>query len=414
MSLNKVNFLKTLWMASVMIVWTQSCNLHKNLSSGRTYNNGKEKAEEEYSELVKKLSKEYSKSTDGWVYYGKNIVDWGKTQGFHSESWEPIEAHGKMEDFYSERFHSISWKGDSLIHHTGTEWDFFSKRDLFYQQILAWNGKEPYGLIVKFLWESREQTYKIYDTIETNEFDEIINKAEKFPSRLVEEDPYFNTQNNWKNNFKVYTAERAQEEKILWLLPEYYYEKIKGREFETHWTLLDKPSENVFKLADKHWFVLKPKILVLRNMNSYENSGPIKLRGIYIWIPEEKIQNALRPKDTIPTITKEEVKIQEEKMNEIFDYGQKEIFMSSSTNFKNEGVKQSLDDLYKILDENKSLNIVVTWYYGGKHPTLPKQRAEAVKKYLIAKWIESKRIETVWGTESVARSIQIKIVTDEK
>jgi len=114
------------------------------------------------------------------------------------------------------------------------------------------------------------------------------------------------------------------------------------------------------------------------------------------------------------TITKEEVKIQEEKMNEIFDYGQKEIFMSNSTNFKNKEIEQSLDTLYKMLDGNKSLEIVVTWYYGGKHPTLPKQRAEAVKKYLVEKWIDSKRIQTVWGTESVARSIQIKIVTEEE
>jgi len=60
------------------------------------------------------------------------------------------------------------------------------------------------------------------------------------------------------------------------------------------------------------------------------------------------------------TITKEEVKIQEEKMNEIFDYGQKEIFMSNSTNFKNKEIEQSLDTLYKMLDGNKSLEIVVT------------------------------------------------------
>jgi hypothetical protein len=41
-----------------------------------------------------------------------------------------------MEDFYTERFHSVGGKGDSLIRHTDGDASFFSKRDIFYQQLI--------------------------------------------------------------------------------------------------------------------------------------------------------------------------------------------------------------------------------------------------------------------------------------
>jgi outer membrane protein OmpA-like peptidoglycan-associated protein len=97
-------------------------------------------------------------------------------------------------------------------------------------------------------------------------------------------------------------------------------------------------------------------------------------------------------------------------MNEVFEYGQKVIFKSNSKEFLNENVKEWLDKLYDMLEKNSSLKIKVTWYYGGVNSTLPLERAETVKKYLVKKWIADEKIQAEWGKEQIAKSIKIEIM----
>ncbi len=423
MSLNKANFLKTLWAASLIVLWTQSCNLHKNLSSWWTDSKEKslavkEKGEEQqnkaYSRLVRKLAKEYSKSTDGWHYHGKKTEKFEKIYS-RNESWESVQVNGKMKDFYTERFHSNGEKGDSTINHTEGEWSFFSKRELFYQQILSWYGNGKYGLIIKFNWESGDEAYKVYDTIEKTDFDDKIKKTENSPLVWSQENSWFNS-SGWKIDFKTHVSMFcSQEEKMLWLLPELYYNQIKGHRYETYGTLVDKPSDKILRFADKHWFVLKPKIFVLRDMDSYLNpTDHIELRWVYMRVPEKKVQTTWweyhPPKDTIPQTTTEQIKETEKQMNEIFEYGQKVIFHGNSKEFKDKDVEKWLDKLYEMLEKNPSLKIKVTGYYGWVHPTLPLERAEKVKQYLVKKWIAANRIQTEWWKEPIAKSIKIEII----
>lgn len=413
------NYGKSL-LAGIMVMSSSLCaqifpivkETKKDLNTNLQYNwrdTVKKQQNKIYWKLVRNLVKEYSKSRDGWHYYGKRTETYT-----HNESWELTEVQGKMEDFYSERFHSLYEKWDSVINHTSTELDFFSKRDLFYQQLIWWGGEGSYGIIVKFMWEDRATTYKICDTIETKDFDVIIKNTQDSPLLSSQEGSYFAAINGWKGgSFKTYLSERSQEEKMLRLLPEYYYDSIKDHRFETNGTLLDKPSEHIIKFADKHWFILKPKILVLKNIDSYDTeyqkAEKIELRWIYIRLPEKKPE-AIQTKDTIPQTTQEQIKETEKQMNEIFEYGQKVIFKSNQSEFSNEAVKEWLDKLYEMLEKDASLKIKVTWYYGGKNSTLPLERAEKVKKYLVKKWIDAERIQAQWWKEQIAKSIKIEII----
>ncbi len=441
MSLNKANFFQTLWAASLMILWTQSCALHKNLTEWWQWDEKKtspiehidtekrinEKDRKVHNKLIRKLTEQYAKSGDGWTYYGKHIVDFWKYS--INDEWRFADIHGKMEDFYTERFHSIGKKEDSLIGHIEGDGDFFSKRKLFYEQVFSY--REPYGLIIRFGSDnSRDQTFKIYDTIEVEDFDGIINTTEKD----VKSSYYYEwwwwwewQDNEWA--FKSYVSKKPKEEKILWFIPEHYYDLIKNhKHYETYGTLLEKPSKKTLKYADKHGFLLKPKVLILRNIDSYDtnhNNDLIELRGIYIRIPEKKpetkiIKDTLAQiikepikeikKDTIVKIAPEPIKETEKKMNEIFNYGQKVIFESNSKEFSDKKVEQWLDKLYELLVKNPTLKIKITGYFWGEHSALPLERAEKVKQYLVKKWISIDRIQTAWGQERIAQSIKIEII----
>jgi hypothetical protein len=51
-------------------------------------------------------------------------------------------------------------------------------------------------------------------------------------------------------------------------------------------------------------------------------------------------KDTIIPKDTTQELTQEQIQKVEDKMNEVFEYGQKVIFKSNSKEFLNENVKE--------------------------------------------------------------------------
>lgn len=362
----------------------------------------KEKPDKAYGKLIGKLAKEYSKSIDGWIYDGE-LYNGQKIAESQKEAHVPAswENDNRWKDFYTERFHSMGKKIDAMITHTPGDVSVFPNREIFYQELMLWRWEEKYGSIIK-----NNKAYKIYDTIEPKDFDGIIKKTETSKLIGVKDNEFFKMQ-YWAD-FKVYLAKRPPEEKMLWLLPEHYYTQIKDRKFyKTYGTLLHKPSEETMEYAEKHWFVLKPKLLVLRNAESYDVAADqIELRWIYIRVPEKKSETLVQYDDAKATLA--QVKETEKQMNELFNYGRKEIFESNKSEFNSKRVTEWLDELFEMLQKNPALKIKVTGYSSWADPKLPLDRAEKVKKYLIHKGIGEERIQTQWSKERLAQSIKIE------
>lgn len=386
-----------------------------------------EKQDKAYRKLVRKLAKEYSKSHADWHYHGKKkellpMYD-------YDISWNSINQYGKKEDLYTKRFRSSGQRFhldgkdpnspiEMFEERNNLQFGLFADREQFYQQLLRWYGNGEYGLLIKSTWE-RDDAYKICDTIREPMFDRIIEKTENAPLIWNRNDICSFDASGWKLNFKAMISKCSQEEKLLWLLPELYYDQLKGHEYETYGTLMDKPSDKMFKFANKHDLSLNKEILILKNITSYDTkqhkADKIELRWICVRVPGKiNIETTWRvytPKDTI---TQTQIKETEKQMNEIFSYGKKVIFKSNQSDFTGEKVEEWLDKLYEMLEKNIALKIKITGYYWGTHPTLPLERAEKVKKYLIKKGIAAERITTEWWKEKFSQSIKIEIIKDEE
>jgi len=113
--------------------------------------------------------------------------------------------------------------------------------------------------------------------------------------------------------------------------------------------------------------------------------------------------------DKEKTSSQNKIKETEQQLNEVFEYGQKVIFQSNSTNFISKDIDIWLDKIYEILYTNTNLKIKIIWYYGWTHPILPLERAKKVRDYLVNKWISMERIEIEWWEEKIAKSIKIQI-----
>lgn len=117
-----------------------------------------------------------------------------------------------------------------------------------------------------------------------------------------------------------------------------------------------------------------------------------------------------KKENTTSLNTKKQHREIERQMNEIFEYGQKEIFKNHKNTFSNKNVEDELDKLYAIVEKNSWLKINVIGYYGWRYSNLPIERAEKIKEYLVNKWINAERIKTEWWKERIAQAIKIEVL----
>jgi len=196
MGLNKVNFLKTLWMAFVMIVWTQSCNLHKNLTAWWVYNDSKEKIEkwemykhllvqhedtswcddynvdgvwqektsvEDYKrQCINELTKKFFNNVEDCFFdytYRKEIWK-DETRKIQTRSWWKERNSGTWIEHRYFQTEADSWEHLSLERYTGEEFTIESL--IVNQPIKQWWNYEFY--IVTDTWEKyKARMYKEWD-----------------------------------------------------------------------------------------------------------------------------------------------------------------------------------------------------------------------------------------------------------
>ncbi len=135
-----------------------------------------------------------------------------------------------------------------------------------------------------------------------------------------------------------------------------------------------------------------------------------------IWVdmkiiePKDIMVDAREQLHTLQDQIKKQGGKEEEKLNQLFDYGQKKIFHQDSPRFLNDEIRRNLDEVAEYLRSHPDKKILIVGYHGnGKHE-IAQKRAQAVKQYLVKQWIDEKRISAEKSRNRIAQSISIKVL----
>lgn len=99
--------------------------------------------------------------------------------------------------------------------------------------------------------------------------------------------------------------------------------------------------------------------------------------------PKDIMVDAREQLHTLQDQIKKQGGKEEEKLNQLFDYGQKKIFHQDSPRFLNDEIRRNLDEVAEYLRSHPDKKILIVGYHGnGKHE-IAQKRAQAVKQYLV-------------------------------